>query len=75
MGDVSVQSESEVDKKSRYQQIGKFLYCFLKTAFLIADNIFDNYVNDSIFSDILQRKILFIERELNQGTMKTQKWL
>ena len=49
--------------------IGKYLSFFivtLKTAILIAEGIFDHYVNDCIFQEILERKIAIMEKDAGQ---------
>ena len=49
--------------------IGKYLsFCVvtLKTAILIAEGMFDHCVNDCIFSEILERKIVIIEKDAGQ---------
>ena len=59
--DVNVHSDIEDDKQTEISKCISFCTVVLKTAVLIADSIFDHYVNDCIFLGFLEIKLSSIE--------------
>jgi len=60
--DVNTYAENE----EAVEYISKYIsFCIiaLKTAILIAEGIFDHYVNDCIFQEILERKSAVVEKD------------
>ena len=60
---VGTYAENEEDIEADISKYISFCNITLQTAILIAEGIFDHYVNDYLFQEILERKIAVVEKD------------
>ena len=67
LADINSYAENEEDVEADISKCISFCTITVKTAIRIAEGIFDHYVNDCIFQEILERKIAVVEK--NSGAI------